>query len=109
MIVYSPMASGLLTGSDDPRAHRRNSGRATGANGRRVSGAAALAATSLRRARCSASPSGMGAAPGAVAIAWTLRNPAVDGAIVGLRRPEQVDELLGAASLQLGDEGLEVA
>ncbi len=35
--------------------------------------------------------------PGAVAIAWTLTNPAVDGAIVGFRRPEQVDPLLAAA------------
>jgi aryl-alcohol dehydrogenase-like predicted oxidoreductase len=29
--------------------------------------------------------------PGAVAIAWALRNPAVDGAIVGFRSPRQVD------------------
>ena len=42
--------------------------------------------------------------PGAVAIAWTLRNPAVDGAIVGLRRPDQVDVLVPAASLELSDE-----
>ena len=32
-----------------------------------------------------------GATPGAVAVAWTLRNPAVDAAIVGFRRPDQVD------------------
>ena len=48
-------------------------------------------------------------APGAVAIAWALRNPAVDGAIVGLRRPEQLDELVVAASLKLGNEELEAA
>ena len=46
----------------------------------------------------------LGVAPGAVAIAWTLRNPAVDGAIVGLRRPNQVDELIDAATLELSDE-----
>jgi aryl-alcohol dehydrogenase-like predicted oxidoreductase len=45
-----------------------------------------------------------GTAPGAVAIAWTLRNPAVDGAIVGFRRPDQVDPLLAAAGLALGDD-----
>ena len=39
--------------------------------------------------------------PGAVAIAWTLRNPAVDGAIVGFRSPEQVDPLFEAANLEL--------
>jgi aryl-alcohol dehydrogenase-like predicted oxidoreductase len=45
--------------------------------------------------------------PGAVAIAWTLRNPAVDGAIVGFRRPDQVDPLVGAAGLELTDEDLD--
>jgi aryl-alcohol dehydrogenase-like predicted oxidoreductase len=39
--------------------------------------------------------------PGAVAVAWTLRNPAVDGAIVGFRRAAQVDPLIGAANLEL--------
>jgi aryl-alcohol dehydrogenase-like predicted oxidoreductase len=46
--------------------------------------------------------------PGAVAIAWTLRHPAVDGAIVGFRRPDQVDPLLVAADLELSDEDLAV-
>src|SRR6266540_1908166 len=46
----------------------------------------------------------LGTMPGAVAVAWTLRNPAVDGAIVGFRRPDQVDPILDAASLELGDE-----
>ncbi|MCW2857770.1 MAG: aldo/keto reductase [Marmoricola sp.] len=43
---------------------------------------------------------------GAVAIAWTLRNPAVNGAIVGMRRPDQVDPLLAAASLELDGDDL---
>ena len=41
--------------------------------------------------------------PGAVAVAWALRNPAVDGAIVGFRRPDQVDPILPAANLELTD------
>jgi aryl-alcohol dehydrogenase-like predicted oxidoreductase len=41
--------------------------------------------------------------PGAIAVAWTLRNPAVDGAIVGFRRPDQVDPILVAATLELSD------
>jgi aryl-alcohol dehydrogenase-like predicted oxidoreductase len=44
--------------------------------------------------------------PGAVAIAWTLHDPAVDGAIVGFRRPDQVDPILAAASLELTNEDL---
>ena len=45
--------------------------------------------------------------PGAVAVAWTLRNPAVDGAIVGFRRPDQVDPILTAAGLDLTPEDVE--
>ena len=37
-----------------------------------------------------------GVEPGVVAIAWTLRNPAVTGAIVGQRRPSQVDGIFGS-------------
>jgi aryl-alcohol dehydrogenase-like predicted oxidoreductase len=42
--------------------------------------------------------------PGAIAVAWTLRHPAVDAAIVGFRRPDQVDPILPAAGLELTDE-----
>jgi aryl-alcohol dehydrogenase-like predicted oxidoreductase len=44
--------------------------------------------------------------PGAIAVAWTLRNPAVDGAIVGFRRPDQVDPILSAANLDLTNEDI---
>jgi aryl-alcohol dehydrogenase-like predicted oxidoreductase len=42
-----------------------------------------------------------GTSPGAVAIAWTLRQPAVTGAIVGFRSAKQVDGLLAAGTLRL--------
>jgi aryl-alcohol dehydrogenase-like predicted oxidoreductase len=38
-----------------------------------------------------------------VAIAWALRNEAVAGAIVGARRPSQLDRLAGAADLDLSE------
>ncbi|HEY0512518.1 MAG TPA: hypothetical protein VGH73_11470 [Thermoanaerobaculia bacterium] len=34
-------------------------------------------------------------------MAWTLRNPAVNGAIAGFRRPEQVGPIVAAANLTL--------
>jgi aryl-alcohol dehydrogenase-like predicted oxidoreductase len=46
--------------------------------------------------------------PGAVAVAWALRNPAVNGAIVGFRRADQVDPLVLAGDLELGDDDLAV-
>jgi len=45
-----------------------------------------------------------GVSPGAVAVAWTLRNAAVDGAIAGFRRPDQVDPIAAAADLELSDD-----
>jgi aryl-alcohol dehydrogenase-like predicted oxidoreductase len=45
-----------------------------------------------------------GVTAGTIAVAWTLRQPAVDGAIVGFRRPDQVDPLVPAAGLELSDE-----
>ncbi|HEX7733823.1 MAG TPA: aldo/keto reductase [Ktedonobacteraceae bacterium] len=41
--------------------------------------------------------------PAEAAIAWTLHNPAVTGAIVGARNPQQVDTIVGAAEFRLND------
>lgn len=42
--------------------------------------------------------------PGVIAIAWTLKNSNVNAAIVGGRSSEQVDEFVKAAEIQLSDE-----
>jgi aryl-alcohol dehydrogenase-like predicted oxidoreductase len=103
VIVYSPMGSGLLTGAitsqriasmpaDDWRKHDP---RFTEPQlSRHLALAARLQAVADRH----------GTTAGAVAVAWTLRNPAVDGAITGFRRPAQVDPILAAAGLELTDE-----
>jgi aryl-alcohol dehydrogenase-like predicted oxidoreductase len=43
-----------------------------------------------------------GRSAGEAAIAWTLNRPAVTGAIVGMRNPQQVAGIIGAAELRLG-------
>ncbi|GAC1390298.1 MAG: aldo/keto reductase [Ktedonobacteraceae bacterium] len=43
---------------------------------------------------------------GVVAIAWTLHNTAVTGAIVGSRHPRQIDDILPAAEFQLSESEL---
>jgi aryl-alcohol dehydrogenase-like predicted oxidoreductase len=48
-----------------------------------------------------------GSTVSAVAVAWTLTWPAVTGAIVGARTPEQVDGWVGAASLSLNPNDLD--
>ncbi len=102
VIVYSPMASGLLTGAmtreriaglpgDDWRRNSPNFSEP------RLSQNLALVE------RLTAVAGRHGTTPGAVAVAWALRNPAVDGAIVGARRPDQVEPILTAAGLELTD------
>ena len=44
-----------------------------------------------------------GRAPGEVAIAWTLRLTSVTGAIIGARRPDQIDGIIGALDFRLND------
>jgi aryl-alcohol dehydrogenase-like predicted oxidoreductase len=103
VIVYSPMGSGLLTGAmtrDRIAALPDNDWRRRGDQfteprlSRNLALVERLRATAVRHHTT----------PGAVAVAWALRNPAVDGAIVGFRRPDQVDPILAAASLELTDE-----
>lgn len=47
-----------------------------------------------------------GRSPGEVAIAWTLRHPAVTGAIVGGRNAKQVEGIIGAAQFRLSEDEL---
>jgi aryl-alcohol dehydrogenase-like predicted oxidoreductase len=103
VIVYSPMASGLLTGTMTrerieglpPDDWRRQSAR--------------FREPELTRGlelveRVKAVAERRGVSPGAVAVAWTLRHPAVHGAIAGFRRPDQVDPIVVAADLELTDD-----
>ncbi len=105
VIVYSPMGSGLLTGAmtreriaslpDDD--WRKTDPRFTEPQ----------LTTHLQLVnRIARVAQRHGTTPGAVAVAWTLHNPAVDGAIVGFRSPAQVDPLLPAAGLTLTDEDI---
>jgi len=105
VIVYSPMGSGLLTGAmtreriatlpdddwrkRDPRFQEPQ-----------LSHQLALVE------RLATAASRHDVATGAIAVAWTLRNPAVDGAIVGFRRPEQVDPIVEAANLELSQDDI---
>lgn len=47
-----------------------------------------------------------GYSPGEVAIAWTLKNPAITAAIVGMRNAAQAKGVVGAAKLKISSEDL---
>lgn len=105
VIAYSPMGSGMLTGSMTRERAESLPGSDWRSRDRRFR-EPRLAGHLATAARVGAVAERLGVAPGAVAVAWTLRNPAVDGAIVGMRRPDQVPELLAAASLELPEDAL---
>ena len=106
VIVYSPMYSGLLSG---------------GMTRQRVSSLAAedwrlqnpnfrepLLSQNLRLVELLKEVGGRhGRTAGEVAIAWTLHNPAVTGAIVGMRNPQQVAGVIGAGAFRLSSKEFE--
>jgi len=103
VIVYSPMASGLLTGAmTRERAASFPEGDWRKKNpefqepnlSRNLALVERLRAVGARHGR----------SPAETAIAWTLRNPAVTGAIVGGRSARQVEGIIGGADFQLTPE-----
>ncbi|WP_454796544.1 aldo/keto reductase [Novosphingobium lindaniclasticum] len=48
----------------------------------------------------------IGATPAQVALAWLLANPDVDAPVLGARTPAQLEDNLGALTLDLGEEQL---
>jgi aryl-alcohol dehydrogenase-like predicted oxidoreductase len=100
VICYSPMKSGLLSGAmtwdrvaslpnDDFR--KRTPNFQEPLLSRNLELAELLRAIGQRHGRTT----------GEVAIAWTLRNPAITAAIVGMRSAAQVDGVIGAAEFRL--------
>jgi aryl-alcohol dehydrogenase-like predicted oxidoreductase len=103
VIVYSPMGSGLLTGAMSRE--RIASLPPTDWRARNDEFKDPKLSANLRLVeRLRAAGTRHGRSPGEVAIAWTLRDPAVTGAIVGARDPKQVDGIIGAMEFRLTQE-----
>jgi aryl-alcohol dehydrogenase-like predicted oxidoreductase len=100
VIVYSPMGSGLLTGAmtKERAAHLpKEDWRSRNPAFKEPKLSQALALVE----RLKAVGERRGCSPGEAAIAWTLRRPAVTGAIVGARDARQVEGIIKGAELQL--------
>lgn len=100
VIVYSPMASGLLTGAMTrerlaslPKNDWRNR------NDQFQEPKLSENLKVVERLRIVGARHGR--SPGETAIAWTLNHPAVTGAIVGARNAKQVDGVIGAMNFRL--------
>ena len=99
VIVYSPMASGLLSGAMT----RARIAALPGDDWRKSSPnfREPLLSRNLRLVEMLRTIGQRhDATPGEVAIAWTLQHPAVTGAIVGIRSAQQASGIAGAADLQ---------
>jgi aryl-alcohol dehydrogenase-like predicted oxidoreductase len=105
VIVYSPMASGLLSGAmtrERIAALPENDWRKHSPNFQEP-----LLSRNLRLVeRLRAIGKHYNASPGEVAIAWTLQNPAVTGAIIGVRSAQQASGIAGAADLRLSADDM---
>lgn len=100
VIVYSPMSAGLLTGA---MTHERVANFTTEDWRRNLPNFhEPLLSRNLKLVeRLREIGNRHGRTPGEVAIAWTLNNPAVTGAIVGFRSAKQVSGIIGAAEFRL--------
>jgi aryl-alcohol dehydrogenase-like predicted oxidoreductase len=106
VIVYSPMKSGLLTGKmtkervaslpDDDFRKRALAFQEPNLS-RNLELAQLMKSIGERHGRT----------PGEVAIAWTLRHPAVTAAIVGMRSADQARGVLGALEFRLSAEEID--
>jgi aryl-alcohol dehydrogenase-like predicted oxidoreductase len=105
VIVYNPLAGGFLSGKYRKGEEPREGTRFTlGTAGRRYQyrywdeaqfdAVATLGEAVQEREQNMAS----------VAVAWVLAQPGITSAIVGASKPEQLDDTLPAAALQLDDE-----
>jgi aryl-alcohol dehydrogenase-like predicted oxidoreductase len=105
LIVYSPMLSGMLTGgmtreralnlpADDWRKNKPEFSEPK------------LSQNLELVERLRAVGDRYGCTPGAVAVAWTLLNPAVTGAIVGSRSAKQAEGVMPAGELKLTDQDI---
>lgn len=106
LIVYSPMLSGMLTGgmtreralnlpADDWRKNKPEFSEPK------------LSQNLELVERLRAVGDRYGCTPGAVAVAWTLLNPAVTGAIVGSRSAKQAEGVMPAGELKLTAHDIE--
>jgi aryl-alcohol dehydrogenase-like predicted oxidoreductase len=106
VIPYSPMQSGLLSGkmtreriASLPQGDWRRNNRfyQDPLVSRAFAVAEQLKKIGARHGRTAAE----------MAIAWTLRHPAITATIVGARNPSQIEELIGAATFRLSQKEID--
>ncbi|MGH9265309.1 MAG: aldo/keto reductase [Acidimicrobiales bacterium] len=106
VIVYSPMRSGLLTGRytrERAESLPEDDWRSSHPDFQEPGLTTNLAVVD----RLQTIAGELGCTLPELAVAWALAWPAVQGAIVGARRPSQLDDWIGAGAIELDDDRLD--
>ena len=102
-VVWSPLAMGILTGKYTDAAHPPAGTRAAGQSAemmdRYYTQGVLDAVQQLRPLAREA-----GCTPAQLSLAWCLRDPVISAVIVGATRPEQIDDNVVAADLEIAPE-----
>jgi aryl-alcohol dehydrogenase-like predicted oxidoreductase len=105
-IAWAPLAQGVLTGKYKPGERPAGDTRAA-SPGYQPFMRRLLTDEALRRVqRLVPIAAAAGVTLAQLALAWVLRREEVSSAVLGVSRPAQLDELLGAAELELSEEVL---
>jgi len=102
VIPWSPLASGVLTGKYTAADLQEQSAASAAGDRRNVALAQGqLSARGIEIAEVVKQVAAdLGKTPAQVALAWTLRNPAVTAPIIGARTPAQLEDNLGALEVE---------
>jgi aryl-alcohol dehydrogenase-like predicted oxidoreductase len=106
VLVYGPLAHGLLTGALDEDTRFESGDWRSGAPFFKGEDFRRNLATVRELERLASDE--LGCSVGQLAIAWTLVNPAVHVAIVGARSSRHIEDSIGAAGLKLSEDQMEL-
>ncbi len=104
VLTYGPLASGWLSGREDPTKGHRAAGAGARSFDLAVSGNQAKL-TALGRVAALAADADLAITQ--LATAFVRSHPAVTSVIIGPRTPEQLDDLLAGSDVELGDDILD--
>jgi aryl-alcohol dehydrogenase-like predicted oxidoreductase len=108
LVVFSPLAQGVLTGKYQPgQPPPANSRAGTGGEAAEFIGEVMRDEVLAAVQRLRPIADGLGITMSQLALAWVLRQENVSSAIIGASRPEQIDENVAALDVRLDESTLQ--